>query len=68
MNVNLTLVDLDDPSPDWQSNIRQAIEATSRRLYVYFEGTPTADLERVLYGRLGCIRPEGCRETSTRRS
>lgn len=39
MNVSLILVDLDSPSAGWQSNIRLAIEATTRRLYVYFEGT-----------------------------
>ncbi len=38
MNVNLISVDLDEPSHDWQSNIRLAISATHRRLYVYFEG------------------------------
>ena len=39
MNVSLILVDLDGPSAEWQTNIRLAIEATTRRLYVYFEGT-----------------------------
>lgn len=39
MNVNLISIDLDEPSPDWQTNIRLAIQATHRRLYVYFEGT-----------------------------
>ncbi|KAL0028726.1 hypothetical protein WJX79_002448 [Trebouxia sp. C0005] len=38
MNVNLISVDLDEPSHNWQSNIRLAISATHRRLYVYFEG------------------------------
>lgn len=39
MNVSLILVDLDCPSAGWQSNICLAVEATTRRLYVYFEGT-----------------------------
>ena len=39
MNVNLILVDLDGPSAEWQTNIRLAIQATKKRLYVYFEGT-----------------------------
>lgn len=39
MNVNLISVDLDEPSSDWQRNIRLAISATNKRLYVYFEGT-----------------------------
>lgn len=39
MNVSLILVDLDDPSAEWQTNIRLAIESTTKRLYVYFEGT-----------------------------
>ena len=38
MNVNLISVDLDELSPEWQSNIRLAISATNRRLYIYFEG------------------------------
>ena len=49
MDVTLILVDLDDLSADWQTTIRLAIEATSRRLYIYFDGTLSPDFKRVLY-------------------
>lgn len=66
MNVNLISVDLDEPSHDWQSNIRLAISATHRRLYVYFEGkqaheAPNVGLLALLaryYNEVADLRPQ----------